>query len=96
MIQLNLKTDTRQANWRRANPEKYRAHIAVQRALASGTLAKAPCEVCGVTAEDGALIDGHHDSYDRPTDIRWLCRRHHIRLHYGGEDLFTRTTGLAI
>jgi|GEM_PF-6386078 len=25
-----LTTDTRQANWRRANPKKYAAHIAVQ------------------------------------------------------------------
>ena len=28
-----LKTDTRQANWRRANPSKYEAHLAVQRAM---------------------------------------------------------------
>lgn len=28
-----LKTDTRQANWRRANPGKYEAHLAVQRAV---------------------------------------------------------------
>lgn len=91
MIQLNLKTDTRQANWRRANPEKYLAHVAVQRALATGTLVKAPCEVCGSKA-----VDAHHDDYRKPLDVRWLCRRHHIRLHYGGEDLFARTTGRAL
>lgn len=28
-----LKTDTRQANWRRPNPSKYDAHLAVQRAV---------------------------------------------------------------
>lgn len=33
-----LKTDTRQANWRRANPGKYDAHLAVQRAVKAGAL----------------------------------------------------------
>lgn len=40
MSDLNLKTDTRQANWRRQNAEKYRAHLTVQRALKSGELTK--------------------------------------------------------
>ncbi|MDX3978991.1 MAG: hypothetical protein QHC91_33215, partial [Shinella sp.] len=43
-----LKTDTRQANWRRANPGKYEAHLAVQRAVKAGELDKDTCEVCGV------------------------------------------------
>lgn len=33
-----LKTHTRQANWRRANPAKYDAHLAVQRAVKAGDL----------------------------------------------------------
>lgn len=86
--ELNLKTDTRQANWRRANPERYRAHLAVQRALKSGALLKKPCEVCGAVEGDGVLIDAHHDDYSQPLAVRWLCRQHHIRLHGGGEDLF--------
>jgi hypothetical protein len=63
-----LKTDTRQANWRRANPAKYEALLAVQR---------------GVEA-----VDAHHDQYDEPLRVRWLCRRHHTRLHHYGEDMF--------
>lgn len=35
-----LETDTRQANWRRANPGKYDAHLAVQRAVKAGELEK--------------------------------------------------------
>lgn len=42
-----LRTDTRQANWRRANPAKYDAHLAVQRAIKAGELEKQTCEVCG-------------------------------------------------
>ncbi|MDK1494581.1 hypothetical protein QN219_32180 [Sinorhizobium sp. 7-81] len=78
-----LKTDTRQANWRRANPGKYDAHLAVQRAVKAGELEKQTCEVCGVEA-----VDAHHDQYDEPLKVRWLCRRHHTRLHHYGEDMF--------
>lgn len=88
-----LKTDTRQANWRRANPDKYDAHLAVQRAVKAGGLDKESCEVCGVEA-----VDAHHDQYDEPLRVRWLCRRHHTRLHHYGEDMFpvrisTKTQG---
>lgn len=86
MAKLNLKTHTRQANWRRANLEKYRAHLAVETALRRGELMKLPCEVCGT--EDGR-IDAHHDDYSEPLKVRWLCRLHHVRHHFGGEDLFT-------
>jgi hypothetical protein len=78
-----LKTDTRQANWRRANPGKYEAHLAVQRAVKAGELDKESCEVCGIEA-----VDAHHDQYDEPLKVRWLCRRHHTRLHHYGEDMF--------
>lgn len=63
-----LKTDTRQANWRRANPSKYDAHLAVQRALKAGELEKLTCEVCGIEA-----VDAHHDQYNEPLRVRWLC-----------------------
>ena len=78
-----LKSRTRQTNWRLANLAKYEAHLAVRRALASGALEKQGCEVCGSVA-----VDAHHERYDAPLDVRWLCRCHHVRLHRGGEDLF--------
>ncbi|KEQ03687.1 hypothetical protein [Pseudorhizobium pelagicum] len=78
-----LKTHTRQANWRRANPAKYDAHLAVQRAVKAGDLEKQTCEVCGTPA-----VDAHHDRYDEPLRVRWLCRLHHTRLHHRGEDMF--------
>lgn len=78
-----LKTYTRQANWRRANRAKYEAHLAVQRALKAGDLQKETCEVCACEA-----VDAHHDRYDQPLEVRWLCRLHHTRLHYHGEDMF--------
>lgn len=78
-----LSSKTRQADWRRANPQKYTAHLAVRQALSSGRLEKQPCEVCG-----SETVDAHHDRYDEPLSVRWLCRRHHVKLHQGGEDMF--------
>lgn len=78
-----LKTNTRQAHWRRSNPAKYDAHLAVQRAVKTGELERQSCEVCGK-----ASVDAHHDHYDKPLQVRWLCRRHHTRLHHYGEDMF--------
>ncbi|ARC39157.1 hypothetical protein A6J80_23095 (plasmid) [Paracoccus yeei] len=80
-----LSSNTRQTGWRRANPSKYAAHLLVQQALNTGRLRKGPCEVCGALK-----VDAHHDSYDDPLAVRWLCRRHHVRLHLGGEDMFPR------
>jgi len=84
MSELRLRNNTRQANWRRQNPEKYLAHVAVQKALSSGALVKGSCEICGDPS-----VDAHHTDYTRPLEVRWLCRRHHVRLHTTGcEDDF--------
>jgi hypothetical protein len=79
----SLKSETRQTNWRLTNLPKYQAHLAVQRALISGALERQACEVCGV-----AKVDAHHDRYDEPLNVRWLCRSHHVKLHHYGEDMF--------
>lgn len=57
---------------------KHWARNAVHEAIRSGTLERMPCEVCGEPN-----TDAHHDRYDRPLDVRWLCRAHHIEAHGG-------------
>ena len=43
----------------------------------AGKLARKPCEVCG----DCKDVEAHHDDYDKPMDIRWLCNFHHHEHH---------------
>lgn len=67
---------TPQHKWNNANQMKLRAHAAVRQALRNKTLARGRCEVCG-----SFRVDAHHDDYDRPLDVHWLCRRHHQQRH---------------
>ena len=56
-----------------------RSHIAVAIAIKQGRLVRGPCEVCGAVR-----TDAHHDDYDKPLDVRWLCRLHHRQTHVQG------------
>jgi hypothetical protein len=65
-----------QRRHRLANPEKDRAWKLVTKALRRGELVRpGVCEMA-----DGAChgpIDAHHEDYDKPLEIKWICRRHH-------------------
>ncbi|MCO6390547.1 hypothetical protein GTW25_05840 [Aliihoeflea aestuarii] len=84
---MTIESEGRQADWRRKHPKRYLAHVEVGKALNRGDLVKGACEVCGRTDAE-TRIDGHHDDYSKPLDVRWLCRRHHILLHSRGDDMF--------
>lgn len=56
--------------------KKAKAHYMVKRAIELGELKRLPCEVCG-----NENSQGHHDDYDKPLDVRWLCPKHHFRRH---------------
>lgn len=42
-----------------------------------GRMKRGPCEVCGATK----YVHGHHDDYDKPLVVRWLCPPHHREWH---------------
>ena len=62
--------------YREKNPEKNKARQKVSYALKSGKLTKAPCVICG-----SEKAHAHHDNYDRPLDVTWLCAVHHKERH---------------
>lgn len=71
------------SDWKRKYPERHAAHAAVKRAVDKGTLVKPTrCESCGAKRE----LHGHHDDYNKPLDVQWLCVSCHNTLHRKGEN----------
>ena len=60
------------------------AHNMVEAAVERGILVRGPCEECG---KDGQFSDGrsevqaHHDDYNKPLEVRWLCQKCHHEWH---------------
>lgn len=53
------------------NPTRAHARQVVYHALKAGVITKAKhCECCG---KDGCVLQAHHDSYEDPLSITWLC-----------------------
>ena len=40
-----------------------------------GKLLEQPCKSCGDAAEM------HHENYNKPLEIKWLCRECHLKVH---------------
>jgi hypothetical protein len=60
--------------WRKANPEKFRAHVAVGNALAKGKLIRPErCQLCW----EPSRIEAHHQDYSKVLDVVWLCHSCH-------------------
>jgi hypothetical protein len=62
--------------WSRKNKPKRDAEFAVAKALKSGLLQKLPCSICG-----NEKSESHHENYEKPLDVVWLCRQHHRARH---------------
>lgn len=62
--------------YREKYPKKYKAHCLVNYAIKSKKLFREPCQVCG-----NQNTHGHHDDYDKPLNVRWLCSIHHWEWH---------------
>jgi hypothetical protein len=66
------------AAWRAANPERQALWRAVRDAVRDGLLTKPDaCEACGAPG----YIEGHHDDYSKPLEVRWLCSPCHKEQH---------------
>lgn len=61
---------------RYAGDPEYRKRVLARIAAAKQHPIRRPCESCGADR-----ADRHHEDYDKPLDIIWLCRRCHIKRH---------------
>ena len=65
-----------QAKWRQAHPKQTWAHQCLRSALKRGLIIQSAREECG-----NPDTEAHHPDYDRPMDVRWLCRVCHKAEH---------------
>jgi len=68
----NMKRYRESSSTRHHHEARWKAN----RAIHAGVLIRKPCEICGEIK-----VDAHHDDYEKPLDIRWLCRTHHMEYH---------------
>lgn len=77
------------STWLRKNdPERYKryhdkydenkkkASEKVNNAVRDNRLEKLPCCICGNTKSEG-----HHEDYNNPLQVIWLCKKHHGMIH---------------
>ncbi len=62
--------------WRAEDSRRSKAHVAVARAIRNGTIEKSPCCRCN---SDNSYA--HHESYDHPLVVVWLCQPCHKQRH---------------
>ena len=66
---------------RKNNPLLVKAHSHVNNAIIRNKITKPEfCSKCG-NHESTSPIEGHHEDYERPKEITWLCSVCHHRLH---------------
>lgn len=61
------------------NPEqkkKSNARAYAKVYVSRGKIKRLPCLVCG--SENS---EAHHEDYDKPLDVIWYCRKHHLEHH---------------
>lgn len=63
--------------WLAENKLKKKAHQSVCYAIQTGRLVRQPCERCGTTQN----VVAHHEDYNKPLDVMWLCKQHHKERH---------------
>lgn len=70
--------EIKKTEWANRNKHKRNAHGKVSRAVMNGTL-KRPieCSLCG----DTGRIEAHHEDYDKPLEVVWLCTKCHANAH---------------
>ena len=62
--------------WVAADARRKKCHSKVKTEIKAGRLRRKPCIRCG-----NEKSEAHHEDYDKPLDILWLCRVCHKQRH---------------
>lgn len=65
--------------YRNANPERYRAQVALNNAVRDGKIS--PWPACAVPSCSESCVEAHHSDYNQPLAVIWLCNQHHREIH---------------
>ncbi len=64
--------------YNKRNPDKQKARSIFTKAVKSGKIERQPCRECGKDKSHG-----HHEDYNKPLEVIWLCHQHHKDIHGG-------------
>jgi hypothetical protein len=70
-------------NWSKKHPKECKVHRLLIQAVRIGVVKKAPCAICGKSQP----VVAHHEDYNKPLEVIWLCQEHHGKLHGGTVEL---------
>jgi hypothetical protein len=86
------KHKERSVDFRKRNPEKIAAQQKCRRAIKKGTLVRPKnCSECQVFCKPHA----HHEDYNKPLEVIWLCDKCHLHTHQGHKFHRERLSALA-
>lgn len=71
--------------YKKRSPMVYASHVIVGNAIRNGTLT--PWQVCSV-CNSTEKIEGHHDDYTKPLEVRWLCEKCHKEWHRHNKPIY--------
>ena len=67
-------------------PLKRRCRNIVRTAIENGKLKRGCCEDCNISPEQEKIY-GHHEDYNKPLEVVWLCQLCHMRRHSAYTDI---------
>ena len=63
--------------YRKKNPLKFKVYSAVSYEIKNGRMERGECEFCDTNNK----THGHHEEYNKPLDVIWLCPACHKKWH---------------
>lgn len=81
-----MKTSEKTREYGKQTYQKFKAEAQargeLRKAVLNGSIKRMPCEICGKQP-----AEAHHDDYNKPLEVRWLCISCHKKWHSSHEPI---------